>query len=718
MSTERVNALMKQMTTKEKIGQLLQMTGDAFKNGASEITGPMQDKHLSDETIYAVGSVLGTGGAERIMEIQKDYLAHNRLHIPLMFMADVIHGYQTIYPIPLGLGATFNPEIVRQTSEVAARESVAGGVQVTFAPMVDLVRDPRWGRVMESTGEDPYLNSVLAKASVEGYQGKLPLDKEHIAACVKHFAAYGAPEAGREYNTVDISEWRFREQYLPAYTAAIEAEALLVMTSFNTLFGVPASANQHLMRDILRDELKFHGVLISDWNAVGELMSHGVAANSEDATALALKAGVDIDMMSFAYASYLEKAAALDDQTLALINESTIRVLELKEQLGLFDDPFRGLDLEKEAQEIYSEKNLMVAQKAAEESLVLLKNEQQVLPLKTNQKIALVGPVVATNDLLGSWSWQGERHQPETLAQVFSETFADVKVEAGCDYRQENLAAQERALTIAQQQDVIVAMIGLPSSESGEATSLTNIQLPQAQLELLEKLATLNKPIISVVVAGRPLDLTRVDDLSTAIVMAWFPGSKGAVAIKNVLTGVVSPNGKLPMTFPRNVGQVPIYYNSYRTGRPVPDPKNDDGNGYQSKYLDASISPLYPFGFGLSYADLTIDQVEVIDHLVTATQPLAVAVTVTNHSDFVVKNVLQGYTHQLIGETVRPIKELKYFAKIEFAANSQQTIMVKIDKQALSSVHQNLKRYSDAGQYEIMIGFDSDELIKRDFDVQ
>ncbi|WP_125607207.1 glycoside hydrolase family 3 N-terminal domain-containing protein [Lapidilactobacillus bayanensis] len=718
MSTARVNALMNQMTTAEKIGQLLQMTGDAFQSGESKITGPMQDKHLSTETVYAVGSVLGTSGAKQVKEIQKDYLAHNRLHIPLMFMADVIHGYQTIYPIPLGLGATFNPEMVRQTSEVAARISAAGGIQVTFAPMVDLVRDPRWGRVMESTGEDPYLNSVMTQASVEGFQGELPLDKEHIAACVKHFAAYGAPEAGREYNTVDLSEWRFREQYLPAYAAAIEAQAMLVMTSFNTLFGVPASANQHLMRDILRDELNFHGVLISDWNAVGELIRHGVAANSEAATALALKAGVDIDMMSFAYASYLKKAADLDDQTLALINEAAVRVLELKEKLGLFDDPFRGMDEEKELHDIHSDETMAVVQQAAEESLVLLKNDQQVLPLHHTQSIALIGPVIASNDLLGAWSWNGHRHETETLEHAFKADFNDVKVATGCDYRHADAAAEAEALAIAEQQDVIVAVLGLPSSESGEASSLANIKLPQAQLELLAKLAKLNKPIISVIITGRAMDLTRVNELSTAIVVAWFPGTKGAIAIKNVLDGTVSPNGKLPMTFPRSVGQVPIYYNQYRTGRPVPDPYVDSGNGYESKYMDCSTLPLYPFGFGLSYADITIEKVEVIHNVVTETQPLTVNVTIKNNSDFAAKNVLQGYTHQLIGETVRPMKELKYFAKITFPAHSEQTITVTIAKEQLSSVHTNLKRATDAGHYEVMIGFDSEKLIKCDFEVQ
>lgn len=718
MSTARVNALMAQMTTEEKIGQLIQLSADFFQNGQAEITGPMQDKNLTLDIVYSAGSVLGISGAEQVKNIQKDFIEHNRLHIPLLFMADVVHGYQTIYPIPLGLGATFNPELVRQTSEVAARESAAGGVHVTFAPMVDLVRDPRWGRVMESTGEDPYLNSVLAKASVDGYQGDLPLDKEHIAACVKHFAAYGAPEAGREYNTVDLSEWRFREQYLPAYAAAIEAQAMLVMTSFNTLFGVPATVNQHLMRDILRDELNFDGVLISDWDAISEVISHGVAADLAKAADLALTAGVDIDMMSFAYAKYLEKASKIDEKTLNLINEAATRVLELKEKLGLFEDPYRGLDVNAEAKEVYSSTNLAVAQRAAEESIVLLKNEADILPLQKSMKLALVGPVVATNDLLGSWSWQGERREKETLAQVFDKNFENIQVEAGCNYHSSDSISEQQAVAAAEKQDVIVAFIGLPSSDSGEATSKTDINVPKEQLALLEKLVTLNKPIISVVVTGRPLDLRRVSELSDAVVVAWFPGSKGAVAIENILDGTVSPSGKLPMTFPRNIGQVPIYYNSYRTGRPITNTPEDDINKYQSKYLDCDNSPLYSFGFGLSYAKLGIKSVDIINDNVNDEQPLVLEVTVINESDFSAKNTLQCYTHQLTGETVRPVKELKQFKKLTFAANSEQKVQITIAKDLLSNVHTDLNCYVDSGKYEVMVGFDSDNVITKSFKVE
>ena len=484
MSSEQVNQLMQAMTPAEKIGQLIQTTADVFPDGDAVVTGPMKSANLSAESVYTIGTVLGISGAKKIRQIQHDYLQHNRLQIPLIFMADVIHGYQTIFPIPLALGASFNPATMEQASQVAAQESAAGGIHVTFAPMVDLVRDPRWGRVMESTGEDPYLNSVMAAASVRGFQGD-QLDDHHVAACVKHFAAYGAAEAGREYNTVDVSEWRFKEQYLPAYQAAVDAQAALVMTSFNTLFGVPASANQHLMRDILRQEMKFNGVLISDWGAVAELINHGVAGDLQGAADLALKAGVDIDMMGYAYAKYLEKAAELDSTTAQLIDESARRVLELKDKLGLFTDPYRGLTETREATEIKTAASLAAAQQAAEDSLVLLKNQHQILPLAADTQAALVGPVANSGDLLGSWSWQGDPAQTETIKTALSTLMPKLAFAAGSGYHTSNIRDLNEAVAVARQQDVIVVALGLPSDESGEATSLANIQLPAEQLQLL-----------------------------------------------------------------------------------------------------------------------------------------------------------------------------------------------------------------------------------------
>ncbi|MCH4057976.1 MAG: beta-glucosidase BglX [Lactobacillaceae bacterium] len=711
MNSQKINDLMQQMTTEEKIGQLIQLSADFFQDGQAVITGPMKSTNMTLDTVYTVGSVLGISGAKQVRKIQHDYLQNSRLKIPLLFMADVVHGYQTIFPIPLALGASFNPETMKTAAKVAAQESAAGGVHVTFAPMVDLVRDPRWGRVMESTGEDPYLNSVMADASVRGFQGD-KLDDRHVAACVKHFAAYGAPEAGREYNTVDLSEWRFKEQYLPAYQAAIDAQALLVMTSFNTLFGVPATANQHLMRDILRQELKFDGVLISDWDAIAELIHHSVAGDLAGAADIALKAGVDIDMMAFAYAKYLNKAANLDEKTARLIDESVRRVLELKDKLGLFTDPYRGVSEEREQNEIKTAANLADAQKAAEESIVLLKNQHQILPLTTDAKVALVGPAADTGDLLGSWSWQGKTTETATIKEVLSTTISNLDYAKGCDYHALNQHEIELAIAKARQQDVIVAVLGLPSSESGEATSLTNIKIPEEQLVLLRQLAQLNKPIVTVIVAGRPLDLTEVAALSDAIVYAWFPGSKGASAINNVLLGRVNPSGKLPMSFPRSVGQIPIYYNHYQTGRPITNTPADDENKYQSKYIDEANSPLYPFGYGLSYAKLSIESVTVVNTEIHANASILCQVTLKNASNITARTVIETYIHQQVAETVRPVKMLVDFEKISIAANTTQTIEVEVPCSRLATVHSDLRKYVDPGQYTLMIGFDSEQVIK------
>ncbi|MHA3065406.1 beta-glucosidase BglX [Lacticaseibacillus saniviri] len=702
--------LLQRMTTEEKIGQLLQLSADFFADNQAVITGPMKAHKLTIETVYNAGSVLGISGAARVRKIQTDYLAHSRLKIPLLFMADVVHGYRTIFPIPLALGGSFSPQVMQQAAEVAAAESAAGGVHVTFAPMVDLVRDPRWGRVMESTGEDPYLNSVMAKAAVTGFQGLETLDQDHIAACVKHFAAYGAPEAGREYNTVDISEWRFREQYLPAYAAAIESQALLVMTSFNTLFGVPATANQRLMRQILRDELQFNGVLISDWDAIGELVHHGVAGDLSAAADLALKAGVDIDMMSFAYAKYLERVSKLDQQTAQLIDESVLRILELKQTLGLFDDPYRGISEDREQKIIQSEANLHAAQIAAEQSIVLLKNRQQVLPITPEKRIALIGPLADTGDILGSWSWSGKAEETPHLRTTLEQAVAHVQVARGSDYHMGNDALLHEAEAIARDADLIIAAVGLPSDESGEATSMTDIRLPESQRKLLRLLASLGKPLVTVVFTGRPMDLTEVDALSDAVLLAWFPGSRGAQALTNVLTGVVNPSGKLPMTFPRSVGQVPLYYNYYRTGRPINHDQTDDENKYLSKYIDESNDPLYPFGFGLSYADFELSDLTTDTAILKPESTVNLQVRVVNHSNVPGQTVVQWYIHQEVGETVRPVKQLISFEKVMVPAQGIVTCSLALTPDMLASMHMNLTESTDEGNYQIMVGLNADDI--------
>lgn len=716
--SELVSNLLAKMTTAEKIGQLIQLTGDFFQDGQAAITGPVNEQaQLNKEEIYSIGSVLGVSGVADVRKIQEGYLAHSRLKIPLLFMADVVHGYRTIFPIPLGLGASFNPEVMEKAAQVAAQESAAAGVHVTFAPMVDLVRDPRWGRVMESTGEDPYLNALMGQAAVTGFQGNSPWDEKHIAACVKHFAGYGAPEAGREYNTVDLSEWRFCEQYLPAYSAAISAQALLVMTSFNTLFGVPATQNQHLLRDILRDELKFNGVVITDWNAIEELVHHGTVQDLQDAAQKALEAGVDLDMMSFAYAEFLQKASELEPDLLKLIDESTRRILELKETLGLFTDPYRGLDEVQEKDPNVFQANLEQAQKAAEESIVLVKNYDNTLPLDQKQKVAVVGPASQTGDLLGSWSWKGDVSATESVAEALTHTFASVSSATGCGYHSVNAKQLQQACLVAADADVIVAVLGLPSSESGEATSMTDISVPHEQIELLRKLKKFNKPVISIIITGRPLLLKEVHTLSDAVLIGWFPGSRGARAIANILSGQIEPSGRLPMTFPMELGQVPLYYNAYSTGRPIAVGEKNGETKYVTKYIDSSNEPLYPFGFGLGYSEISLAKLELKTPTVHAPTELLLEVTLTNHSAIESQTVLQCYTHQKVGETVRPIKELKWFKKLSVAGKSSQKVQIKIPAASLASVHTDLRTSVDHGTYQAMVGFNSADLQTVDFEI-
>lgn len=699
------------MSIEEKIGQLIQVTGDFFQNSDSKITGPLsQESRLKDSIRYTVGSVLGVSGAADVKKIQKEYLEHSRLKIPLLFMADVVHGYKTIFPIPLGLAATFNPDMMIISSEVAASESAAAGVRVTFAPMTDLVRDPRWGRVMESTGEDPYLNSIMAAASVNGFQGELPIDENHVAATVKHFAAYGAPEAGREYNTVDISEWRFRDQYLASYKAAIDAQAKLVMTSFNTLFGVPATGNKYLMKDILRNELTFDGVLISDWNAIEELIHHGTAKDLNAAAEIALNAGVDIDMMAFAYAKLLENIDIIPDNVLKLIDESAVRILELKEELGLFKNSFIGINQQKENDVTVKKKNKQQALQVTEESVVLVKNKNATLPLSSRQRVLLTGPTANTGDLLGSWSWKGSIDDTDSLFMQLKQKVDMVHFSEGITYHQDIPQDWNNIVNQVNDVDVIVVALGLQSSESGEATSMSNPVLPDGQVAYLRNLQALGKPIVTVIITGRPLVLTAVDELSDAILISFFPGTTGAEALSNILVGQTEPSGRLPMTFPENVGQIPIYYNAYNTGRPVAVGMNNGETKYITKYIDSPNEPLYPFGFGLGYADIDIVHVALTNYVVSSIGTIELVVQLANRSDYFGVTVLQCYTHQKVGETVRPVKELKWFKKIGIAAHGKKDVTISLPVTNLANVHSDLSSYVDEGYYDVMVGLNSSEL--------
>lgn len=695
---------MGQMTTEEKIAQTIQLAAPFYESGEQEITGPMNEMGLTEEKLWQAGSVLGLSGAEKTRKVQEEYLKNNRLGIPLLLMADVIHGYQTIFPIPLGLGATWNPELVEKSASIAAEEAAISGLHVTFSPMVDLVRDARWGRVLESTGEDKFLNQQYARAFVEGYQGtNLKEDFSKVAACIKHFAGYGAPIAGRDYNTVDMSERTLREHYLPAYREGIEAGAKLVMTSFNTIEGIPATGNKKLMRELLRKELGFDGILISDWGAIGELVPHGVAKDLSQAAKLALEAGVDIEMMTPAYSKYLQDQVEQDSTLSDLLDEAVWRILTLKNDLGLFENPFRGADEKQEKTAIFNTEKRDTARKIAEKSLVLLENDG-VLPLKKDQKIVLVGPKKSSQDLLGAWSWQGKFEETSSLEEALREKVSSDNIVL-LDEEELFNGINSFHLSAVHEADVIVAALGESSEMSGEAASRTSITLPENQLRLLKELKPFNKKIVVTLFNGRPLDLSEVKLSSNAILEAWFPGTEGARAVANVLYGDVSPSGKLSMSFPRNVGQVPIYYNQDSTGRPMP--KENYEEKYVSRYLDTENSPLYPFGYGLSYTTFDYSKLTLSAEQVKKDQTLTVSITLSNIGEVKGTETVQLYIRDKVAIVSRPVKELADFKQVTLEAHESKVVQFELTEEQLRYVHPDYSFTSDSGDFEVMIGTDS-----------
>ncbi|AEB30386.1 periplasmic beta-glucosidase [Carnobacterium sp. 17-4] len=694
------------MTREEKIGQMVQLAGEFYKEEDSENTGPMHEMNLSPEKMTTIGSVLGISGAQTLIDIQKEHLAKNRLGIPLLFMADVIHGYRTIFPIPLGMSSTWDPDLVEESALLSAKEAAVSGLHVTFAPMVDLVRDARWGRVLESTGEDPYLNQLYARAFVRGYQGKdLMNNKLSVAACIKHFAGYGAPVAGREYNTVELSERTLREMYMPAYQAGIDEGSKLVMTAFNSLDGVPATANKSLMRNILRKEFGFQGVLISDWASVGEMIPHGVAADLKQAAELAIEAGVDIEMMTGGYLNYLHDLIDEGEISEALLDEAVWRILTLKNELGLFEDPYRGASSAKEKTMVFSLEHRAKARKIAEESMVLLKNEKQVLPLNIKQKIALFVPERQSRDVLGAWSWKGQQNESvsvyEGLLQHVSKESIVLKTYS--PLKNEN---QNDWLTGVENVDVVVIVGGESSYMSGEGASRSNLKLPVEQIQLIKKLRTLSMPISLILFNGRPLDLTDIIQDVDSMIEAWFPGTEAGSAVANLLFGLKNPSGKLTMSFPRAVGQVPLYYNQDSTGRPL-TPYNQDDK-YLSRYLDVENSPLFPFGFGLSYTQFKYSPMQVT--VAESKEEVSIEVTITNKGDLSGAEIVQLYVRDKVGEVVRPVKELKRFKKVFLEPGQSSGVLFQLQKQDLEYVHQDLSVSVETGEFDVMVGSNSEEL--------
>ncbi|MBB6021355.1 beta-glucosidase [Paenibacillus sp. JGP012] len=718
MNNQQLMDLVNQMTLEEKVAQLLQLTANFYEgtDTQGQITGPMEEMGITEQSVNASGSILGLSGAQAIMDVQQAYLKKSRLGIPLLFMADVVHGFKTIFPIPLAIGCSWDLELAEKSAEIAARESAVSGLHVTFAPMVDLVRDPRWGRVMETTGEDPYLNSLFAAAFVRGYQGdNLTEEVDRLAACVKHFAAYGAAEGGRDYNTVDMSERQLREYYLPAYKAALDAGVEMVMTSFNTVDGIPASGNEKLMRGILRDEWGFDGVLISDWASIREMIAHGAAEDDREAAYRAIRAGVDMEMMTPCYVNHLPELIQKGELEERLVDEAVLRILQLKDKLGLFDNPFRAADPVREREIVFSKEHREVSRELAAKSAVLLKNEAQVLPLQPGANVALIGPFAQSEDILGWWACEGVKADAVKLGTALQERLPQgtVRTAQGSDVHtitDEQVAA---ALEVAHQSDVIVLALGEDSEMSGEAGSRTDIRLPAAQLKLVQALKATGKPIASVIFNGRPLDLHGVVHESHAVLEAWFPGSEGGAAIADVLTGAVNPSGRLTMSFPQSVGQVPVYYNHFNTGRPI-NPDNTE-NRYVSKYLDSVNEPLFPFGYGLSYTSFVYGDVEVSAEEMTASNPLTVQVSVTNTGDRHGVETVQLYVRDVSGDVVRPMRELKDYVKLSLAPGESGTATFTLSETQLRYHHADLGYRSDRGEFRIMVGPNSNDTQSRTF---
>lgn len=727
MEYTQLENLLNDMSLEEKVGQMVQIpAGMIAKEGL--VTGLIDNLHLSEEQKSLVGSVLGLTGAENLRELQDEFMAKPPHHIPLLLMYDVINGMETIFPIPLGQGCTFSPELVEQAARVAAKEATASGLHVTFSPMLDLVRDARWGRVMESTGEDPYLNAELGKAMVRGYQGSskeeaIDLTKEgSIAGCVKHFAAYGAPLGGREYENVELSERTLREDYFPAYRAAIEEGCVMVMTSFNTLNRIPSSGNQWLMRKVLREEMGFEGLLISDYSAVDEMISHGIAEDSREAAKLAIMAGVDMDMVSNAYIRYLAELVRCGEVEERLVDEGCMRVLKLKNDLGLFENPYKDGSVEKEGALLLCREHRSLAREMAAKSFVLLKNEE-ILPFakETEGTIALIGPYADTVEMFGAWSFPKKPELGVTLKQGMKNKGSNCVTAMGCfiqdedkqtkfgqkeSYTKEELEARMvEAVAAAKEAETVVLCLGEHREYTGEGGSRVDISLPKHQLELLRRIREVNENIVTVVFSGRPLELRETVELSKAVLMVWMPGTEGGNAIADVLFGDVMPEGKLSMTLPRSVGQVPIFYNKFRTGRP-----NEEGTtvGFIHGYIDESIYPLYPFGYGLTYTTFHYSDVMLNKETMTKQETITAKVSVTNVGTRTATETVQLYLTDVKGSVVRPVKMLKGFQKLLLQPGESREAEFTITGEMLRFYNIDMEYVSEPGEFHVFIGSDSD----------
>lgn len=717
----KVDSILSLMTLEEKIGQLnLPSAGDIT-------TGQTQSSDIAKKIEEGkVGGLFNIKSAKKIREVQKIAVEKSRLKIPLIFGMDVIHGYETTFPIPLGLSSSWDMEMIQKTARIAAIEASADGINWTFSPMVDISRDPRWGRVSEGSGEDPYLGSEIAKAMVHGYQGDDLTLNNTIMSCVKHFALYGASEAGRDYNTVDMSKVRMYNEYLPPYKAAIDAGVGSVMASFNEIDGIPATGNKWLMTDLLRNQWKFSGFVVTDYTGINEMMEHGMG-DLQASSALALNAGVDMDMVGEGFLTTLKKSVKEGLVTMEQLNLAVKRILKAKYELGLFNDPYKYCDEYRAKTEIFTDENRNFSRQVAAQSMVLLKNNDHLLPLKKSGTIALIGPLANTKEnMAGTWSVATKQDKSNAFLDGIKtvvgekatilyakgsnldddEEFEKRATMFGKEIFRDNRTKEElisEALKIAAKADVIVAALGESAEMSGESSSRTNIEIPQTQKDLLNALLKTGKPVVLVLFTGRPLVLVEENNTVPAILNVWFPGSEAGLAISDVLFGDVNPSGKLTATFPRSVGQIPIFYNHKNTGRPL---LNTEGKfeKFRSNYIDERNEPLFPFGFGLSYTTFNYGKIAISSDKMKVADKIKVSVDITNSGNYDGKEVVQLYIRDLVGSVTRPVKELKGFQKIFLKKGETKTVTFTLSVEDLKFYDYDLNFVAEPGEFEVFVG--------------
>lgn len=711
---QRVDSVLALMNLEEKVGQLVQYSG-GWDTGTQ--TSRPREGHVELIRKGKIGSVLNVFGADETKKIQKVAVEESRLKIPLIFGLDVIHGFRATFPIPLAEASSWNPSLVEKSARWQAIEASSAGIHWTFNPMVDIARDPRWGRIMEGSGEDPYLGSLMAVARVKGYQGKDLSANNTIAACIKHFAGYGGAEGGRDYNTVDFSERTFREVYLRPFQAAVNAGAATLMASFNEVGGVPSSASNFLQTKILRNEWKFDGFVVSDWNSVGELIPHGVAKDLKQAAMLGINAGVDMDMEANAYNNHLVELVTEGKVSEKTIDESVRRILRIKFRLGLFDDPYKYCDSEREKNTIMSKQIVQATLQTAREAMVLLKNKNSLLPLKKDlKKIAVIGPLAnSKDDPLGGWSQQGNANDVVTVLEGIKNKLGkstEVSYEAGCTILGEEKNGFEKAVELVKASDVAIVVVGESRNMAGEASSRANIDLPGIQESFVKAIQKTGKPVVVVLMNGRPLTIPWIQENVSAVLETWYLGIQAGNAIADVLFGDYNPSGKLPVTFPRYVGQIPIYYNHKNTGRPY-----NPNDHYTSYYQDLENTPLYPFGYGLSYTTFNYSNLSLNKNKIKKNESLKVSVNVKNSGSIDGEEVVQLYIRDLVGSVTRPVKELKDFSKIFLKAGETKKVEFAITPEKLKFYNINMKFVVEPGDFKVFVGTNSEDVKEASFSV-